>query len=78
MNLAQLIAQAWTGPASRNHPAIRSFQAFRIAVNDELGLLETAMPRWNELLAPGGRIAIISFHSLEDRLVKGIFSRVCW
>lgn len=68
--LANIIARAWKGPASRNHPAIRSFQALRLAVNDELGLLKAAMPRWQELLAPGGRIAIISFHSLEDRLVK--------
>ncbi len=68
--LADIIARAWKGPASRKHPAIRSFQALRLAVNDELGLLKAAMPRWQELLAPGGRIAIISFHSLEDRLVK--------
>lgn len=67
--LAQTVAQAWPGH-SKTHPATRTFQALRIAVNDELALLKQALSIWVELLAPGGRIVIISFHSLEDRIVK--------
>ncbi len=70
--LADTIASVWHG-RSKVHPATKSFQALRIAVNDELGLLKRALPIWLELLAPGGRIAIISFHSLEDRLTKEFF-----
>ena len=73
VGLADVIAGASTQKPGRTHPATRAFQAIRIAVNDELGELEALLRALPEVLAPGGRAAIISFHSLEDRLVKRQF-----
>lgn len=71
--LAAIIAERIPRRGSRIHPATRTFQALRIAVNDELGTLQWAIPQMLELVASGGRIAIVSFHSLEDRIVKRAF-----
>ena len=71
--LADLIKQQHRGKWSRIHPATRTFQALRIAVNDELGQVEKLLPLLPRLLHQGGRVGIISFHSLEDRLVKQYF-----
>ena len=62
--------------SGRLHPATRTFQAFRMAVNDELGSLKTGIDEVIDILAPGGRLCVISFHSLEDRLVKQAFRRL--
>jgi 16S rRNA (cytosine1402-N4)-methyltransferase len=70
--LGEVIARA-LGRRGKRHPATRTFQALRIAVNRELEVLERVLPQVVEVLKPGGRVAIISFHSLEDRRVKNFF-----
>ena len=75
LQLAAIAKQVWPGH-SKVHPATRLFQAVRIEVNDELGQLEKMIPLALQLLKPGGRLSIITFHSLEDRIVKRFFKQV--
>jgi 16S rRNA (cytosine1402-N4)-methyltransferase len=72
VQLAGIIERA-IGRHGRMHPATRTFQALRIEVNRELEMLKEVLPQIGEVLAPGGRIVIITFHSLEDRIVKNFF-----
>ena len=75
--LAELVERAVPRkPKEKIHPATKTFQALRIVVNDELGILEGFLKDSVELLAPNGRMAVISFHSLEDRIVKQTFQRL--
>ncbi len=76
--LVEIIKMAIPAAARREggHPAKRTFQALRIAVNDELNVLETALYDAVEMLKEGGRLSVITFHSLEDRIVKNIFNKL--
>ena len=75
--LVELVKEGIPAPARRTggHPAKRTFQALRIAVNDELAALEQSLHQAIRCLAPGGRLCVITFHSLEDRICKHIFNR---
>lgn len=73
-DLARVIQASHVGRWQKTHPATRTFQAIRIRVNDELGQVERLMPMLPQLLSQAGRVGVISFHSLEDRIVKRYFA----
>ena len=73
--LAEVVSRATGGRRGRIHPATRTFQALRIAVNEELQTIETVLPQAIKALVPEGRLAVITFHSLEDRIVKQFIRR---
>lgn len=73
--LAEIVARVTSGGRKGLHPATRTFQALRIAVNNELSAIEEVLPRAMDALVPGGRLVVIAFHSLEDRIVKNYFRR---
>ena len=73
--LAELVARIVPHKPTDMHPATRTFQALRIAVNDELGQLVAGLAAAERVLRPGGRLVVVSFHSLEDRIVKQFFAR---
>ena len=77
LGLAEVIRAVVPKDKSGIDPATRSFQALRIRVNDELGQIERALVQAASLLAPGGRLVVVSFHSLEDRLVKRFMTEAC-
>jgi len=74
LSLAQMIARIMPGKPGDIHPATRSFQALRIAVNDEFGELGKALVAAESILKPGGRLVVVTFHSLEDRIAKTFFA----
>jgi 16S rRNA (cytosine1402-N4)-methyltransferase len=73
--LAEIIRSVLPPDRSGNHPATRSFQALRLKVNDELKQIEDALDQAIRLLSPGGRLVVVAFHSLEDRIVKRFMSQ---